>query len=134
MARAIAEPDPEDLSGLGETFERAQHRAAGERGYLRAEMPAAERARFNFLVAQFDAPLIDTAVTLAGYALTTFASDTQRDRLLPRVERGEIEMCIAYTEEQAGSDLGAQTATAVPAGDGFVLSGRKVLVTGAHQA
>src|SRR4029079_17219052 len=69
-----------------------------------------------------------------GYALTTFASDTQRDRLLPLVERGEIEMCIAYTEEQAGSDLGAQAATAVPDGDGFALSGRKVLVTGAHKA
>jgi alkylation response protein AidB-like acyl-CoA dehydrogenase len=134
MARVATEPDPEDLSGLAEPVERGLHRAAGARGYLRAGMPAAERARFNFLVAELDAPLIDTAVTLAGYALTTFASDAQRARLLPLVERGEIEMCIAYTEEHAGSDLGAQAATAAPDGGGYLLSGRKVLVTGAHKA
>ena len=134
-----AHADPDDLSGLAEPFERALHRAAGEHGYLSTAMPATERARFNFLVAAFDAPLIDTAVTLAGYAITTFASDAQRARFLPRIERGEIEMCIAYTEEHAGSDLGAQEATAIAEGDGFVLagfalSGRKVLVTGAHKA
>jgi 3-oxocholest-4-en-26-oyl-CoA dehydrogenase alpha subunit len=134
--RVSPQADPEDLSGLAEPFERALHRAAGDHGYLSTAMPATERARFNFLVAAFDAPLIDTAVTLAGYAITTFASDTQRALFLPRIERGEIEMCIAYTEEHAGSDLGAQKATAVPDGngDGFALSGRKVLVTGAHKA
>ncbi len=134
MARDRVETDPEDLSGLAEPFERALQRAAGENGYLSIALSSAERARFNFLVAAFDAPLIDTAVTLAGYALSTFASDAQRARFMPLVERGEIEMCIAYTEEHAGSDLGAQTTAAVADGSGFVLSGRKVLVTGAHKA
>ena len=134
MARDRVEADPDDLSGLAEPFERALQRAAGEHGYLSIAMPSAERARFNYLVAELDAPLIDTAVTLAGYALSTFASDAQRARFVPLVERGEIEMCIAYTEEHAGSDLGAQSALAEADGDGYVLSGRKVLVTGAHKA
>ena len=134
--RTRTHSDPDDLSGLAEPFERALHHAAGEHGYLSTAMPVTDRARFNFLVAAFDAPLIDTAVTLAGYSITTFASEAQRAFFLPRIESGEIEMCIAYTEEHAGSDLGAQSATAVldADGDGFVLSGRKVLVTGAHKA
>ena len=134
MPRDRVHADPEDLSGLAEPFERALLRSAGEHGYLSTTMAPTARARFNFLVAAFDAPLIDTAVTLAGYALSTFATDAQRARFLPLVEHGEIEMCIAYTEEQAGSDLGAQIASAVTDADGFVLSGRKVLVTGAHKA
>jgi alkylation response protein AidB-like acyl-CoA dehydrogenase len=135
MAGDRVHADSGDLSGLAEPFERALHHAAGERGYLSTTMAATERARFNFLVAAFDAPLIDTAVTLAGYVLGTFATDAQRARFLPLVERGAIEMCIAYTEELAGSDLGAQVTSAIADRDaGFVLSGRKVLVTGAHKA
>jgi alkylation response protein AidB-like acyl-CoA dehydrogenase len=134
MTSEPVQPDAEDLSGLAEPFERARHQAAGRHGYLSTTMAATERARFNFLVAAFDAPLIDTAVTLAGYALHTFGSDAQRAHLVPLVERGEIEMCIAYTETHAGSDLGAQIAAAISDDDGFVLSGRKVLVTGAHKA
>ena len=143
--RTRGNADPEDLSGLAEPFERSVHRAAGERGYLAVDMPVAQRARFNFLVAASDAPLIDTAVTLAGYSITAFARPEQREYFLPRIERGEIELCIAYTEENAGSDLAAQSTTAYADGNGdadgdrggdggYVLSGQKVLVTGAHKA
>jgi alkylation response protein AidB-like acyl-CoA dehydrogenase len=124
--------DPLDLSGVAEPFERALHRAAGESGWLGA--PAGTQSVFNRLVAEYDAPLIDTAWTLAGHALTTYASTDQRERFLPLVQRGEIELCIAYTEAGAGSDLSAIEAAAVPTGDGFSLTGRKVLVTGAHKA
>lgn len=127
MADAAAHGDRRDLTGLDEAFERAMHRRAGERGWLALE--PAEQAIFNTEVARADAPLIDTAMTLAGSAIAAY-----RPSFLPRLQSGEVEMCIAYTEAGAGSDLGAMSATATRDGEGWVLNGRKVLVTGAHKA
>jgi alkylation response protein AidB-like acyl-CoA dehydrogenase len=48
--------------------------------------------------------------------------------------RGELTLCIAYTEADAGSDLSGIATTARPDGDGWRLDGTKVLVTGPHKA
>ena len=48
---------------------------------------------------------------------------------------GTVNVCIAYTEAGAGSDLSnIETAAAAPDDGGFVLDGEKVFVTGAHKA
>ena len=127
MADADSHPDPRDLTGLEEDFERAMHRRAGGRGWL--SLGHAEQAVFNELVARADAPLIDTAMTLAGVAIAA-----HRPAFLPRLQSGEVEMCIAYTEAAAGSDLAAIAAVGQRDGDGWALNGTKVLVTGAHKA
>jgi alkylation response protein AidB-like acyl-CoA dehydrogenase len=126
--------DPADLTGLGEAFERRLHREAGARGWL--GLPPERQAVFNYEAARADAPLVDTAMTLAGPVVATYGSGWQRD-LLAQMAAGEVTMCIAYTEEAAGSDLSAVETVATPAeGDegGWVLRGTKVLVTGAHKA
>jgi alkylation response protein AidB-like acyl-CoA dehydrogenase len=134
MRRAPDAADPDDLAGVTDRFERDLHRAAGARGWFALDLPARRRAWFNYLVAAADAPLIDTAVTLVAYPIATFGTDAQRATFLPLVEQGAITVCIAYTEEAAGSDLGAQRAVARRDRDGWVLDGHKVLVTGAHKA
>src|SRR5262245_50650924 len=91
MAGATA--DPRDLTGLSEDFERAMLRRAGERGWLGVAEPD-RRAAFDFLVAAADAPLIDTAMTLAGAAVLRFADPAQRERFLPAMLGGEITMCV----------------------------------------
>ena len=96
--------DPRDLTGLDAEFERALHRRAGELGWL--NLSGERRAVFEYEVARADAPLIDTAMTLAGHAITSFGS-TRHGRLLQRMVNGETVMCIAYTEAGAGSDLTA---------------------------
>ena len=123
--------DPRDLTGLDAEFERALHRRAGELGWL--NLSGERRAVFEYEVARADAPLIDTAMTLAGHAITSFGS-TRHGRLLQRMVNGETVMCIAYTEAGAGSDLTAIETSAIADGDGWVMSGRKVLVTGAAKA
>lgn len=136
--------DPLDLTGLDEEFEHALLREAGQRGYLALDYPTeyggagltvAHRAMFGCEAAAFDAPLVDTAITLAGAPILAYGTDEQRAAMLPRMARGEITCCIAFTEPGAGSDLGAIATTARrdPAG-GWVIEGRKVLVTGAHKA
>ena len=70
----------------------------------------------NLEVAAHDAPLIDTAVTLAAQPLVAWGSPDQREFFLPRIIAGELIVCIAYTEADAGSDLGNLAMTAEPDG------------------
>jgi alkylation response protein AidB-like acyl-CoA dehydrogenase len=139
----VSHGDDRDLTGLDEEFERALLREAGARGFLGVSLPtewggggrpAAFQAAFNLEVAAHDAPLIDTAVTLAAQPLVAWGSSDQRAYFLPRIIAGELIVCIAYTEPDAGSDLGSISMTAEPDGDGFVLTGVKALVTAAHKA
>ncbi|MBX6388139.1 MAG: acyl-CoA dehydrogenase family protein [Frankia sp.] len=142
--RTAGNDNPRDRTGLAEAFERALQRAAGRRGYLGISLPAEAggggrpavfAAAFGYEVAYHDAPLVDTAVTLAAGPVLAFGTPEQRARLLPRMLGGEIEMCIAYTEPGAGNDLSALAATATPLpGGGFRLRGHKTLVTGADKA
>jgi alkylation response protein AidB-like acyl-CoA dehydrogenase len=135
--------DDGDLTGLGEAFERELLRRAGARGFLGVSLPvewggggrpASFQAAFNLEVAAHDAPLIDTAVTLAAQPLLAWGSPDQQAFFLPRIIAGALIMGIAYTEPDAGSDLGNLSMVAEPDGDGFVLTGVKSLVTAAHKA
>lgn len=153
LARAMAPEavddhgDPGDLTGLDETFERALQADAGARGYLAVNYPVevggggrppAYRAAFGLEAAAFDAPVIDTALTLGGAPILAHGSAAQR-ALLPAMARGELLLCIAYSEPAAGSDLTAVATRARrvdaddPASD-WVVDGTKHLVTGAHKS
>ena len=141
--RANAHADARDLTGLDEEFERTLQQAAAARGYLAVSVPAgfggggrssAFRAAFGLEAAAFDAPIIDTALTLGGAPILAFGSEEQRAALVPAMVRGEILLCIAYTEADAGSDLANITTNAARTTDGWVINGTKVLVTGAHKS
>ena len=143
MRHARLHADPLDLTGCSLEFERAHQRRAGALGYLGIAAPlalggggkpASFRAIYSFEAAYHDAPSIDTAMVLCGAPILAYGSVDQQARLLPPMIRGEVLACIAYTEAGAGSDLTAIEALAVPDGDGFVLNGHKVLVTGAHKS
>ncbi|HQV57984.1 MAG TPA: acyl-CoA dehydrogenase family protein, partial [Ilumatobacteraceae bacterium] len=127
LADASAHRDPTDLTGLAEDYERAMHRAAADRGWL--GLRGQDLVAFNTEVARSDAPLIDTAMTLTGSVIAAY-----RPALLPLWQSGQVQACIAYTEADAGSDLATIASTAARDGDGWLLSGTKVLVTGAHKA
>jgi alkylation response protein AidB-like acyl-CoA dehydrogenase len=133
MAGAPEHMDPTDLTGLDEGFERAVHRRAALRGWF--NLPADRRYVFECEAARAAAPLVDTAVVLAGHAVSAFGSDHLRAWLLPLMLAGEVELCIAYSEEDAGSDLtgiGCRATRTGPAS--WALRGRKAMVTGAHKA
>ena len=139
--------DPRDLTGLDVAFERALQMDAGTRGYLAVNYPVemggggrspAYRAVFATEAAAADAPVIDTALTLGGAPILAHGSAAQR-ALLPAMARGEVLLCIAYSEPDAGSDLTAVATVARravpddPASD-WIVDGTKHLVTGAHKA
>ncbi|MDY6923256.1 MAG: acyl-CoA dehydrogenase [Pseudomonadota bacterium] len=69
-------------------------------------------------------------------ALEAVGTDAQKATYLTKLVSGEWTGAMVLTEPQAGSDLGALTATAVPNGDGtYSLTGQKIYITwGDHDA
>jgi alkylation response protein AidB-like acyl-CoA dehydrogenase len=63
-----------------------------------------------------------------------FGTDEHKARLLAPALRGEKLGTLAMTEPDFGSDLGGLTTQAVRAGDGWVLTGRKLWITSATVA
>ena len=142
-ARTAGHRDRRDLTGLDEEFERAILQRAGAAGFLGISLPEelggggrppSWDAVVSYESAYHDGPLIDTAAHFLGPTLVTFGTPDQLDRVMRPAIAGTITACIAYTEANAGSDLTNVATVAAPAGDGFVLTGEKVLVTGAHKA
>jgi alkylation response protein AidB-like acyl-CoA dehydrogenase len=67
-------------------------------------------------------------------AIEAHASDELKDAYLPRLIAGEWTGTMNLTESQAGSDLAAVAAKAVPEGDHYRISGQKIFITwGDHQ-
>jgi butyryl-CoA dehydrogenase len=58
-----------------------------------------------------------------------FGTDEQKRRWLAPLAAGKLLGCFALSEPEAGSDAAAQRTTAVPDGDGWVLSGTKNWIT-----
>ena len=61
-------------------------------------------------------------------------NEEQKERFLKPVLRGEMRVCFAQTEPDAGSDPAAMQTRAVRDGEYFVLNGTKRFITGAGQA
>jgi alkylation response protein AidB-like acyl-CoA dehydrogenase len=139
--------DPTDLTGWDAAFERTVLRRAGDAGLLGVSLPTeyggggrprSWQAVLSFEAAYHDAPLIDTAAALVAPTVLAFGTESQCDGFVPAAVAGTVNVCIAYTEAGAGSDLAniAMMAQADGTGTraGWVLDGEKVLVTGAHKA
>ncbi|MDY6834510.1 MAG: acyl-CoA dehydrogenase family protein [Chloroflexota bacterium] len=72
------------------------------------------------------------AIGLAGQsALVAFGPEKMRQRLLPRLEAGDLIGCGAITEPNAGSDNRAMQTKAVLDGDHYVINGTKTWVSNA---
>jgi 3-(methylthio)propanoyl-CoA dehydrogenase len=72
-------------------------------------------------------PLLTTG---AVYLLTHHGSEQQQQTYLPRMVSGEWAGTMNLTEPQAGSDVGAVTARAVPQQDGtYRITGQKIYIT-----
>jgi hypothetical protein len=59
----------------------------------------------------------------------SFGADSQRERYLPALARGEVLGAWGLTEPGSGSDAAAMRTTAREAGDVFVLDGTKAFIT-----
>ncbi len=118
----------------------------GDAGWLRYAVPA-EDAGAGALDLRACCLLRETLAAASPLADAVFAlqclgslpvalagSDEQRRRWLPEVAAGRAMAAFAMTEPEAGSDVAALATTACREGDGYVLEGRKVLISNAGLA
>ncbi|MEM0044264.1 MAG: acyl-CoA dehydrogenase family protein [Sulfolobales archaeon] len=69
-----------------------------------------------------------------GKVIEMFAREEVREEVLPKICRGERFLGIASTEPQGGSDLVNFKTIAVKDGDGYVINGEKVYISGVREA
>ncbi len=79
------------------------------------------------------AVLVDVQNTLVINALNKWGSEEQREHVLPRLSSGTVG-AYALSEAGSGSDAFALATRATPTDDGFVITGRKLWITNAHEA
>jgi acyl-CoA dehydrogenase len=70
----------------------------------------------------------------AGPSLLKYGNETQRERYLPAIARGECYFAIGMSEPESGSDLASVKTKGVRVDGGWELTGTKVWTSGAHHA
>src|SRR5262249_30832956 len=66
--------------------------------------------------------------------INRFGTEEQKQRLPPAIWRGDLPFAIGMSEPEAGSDLAAVRTRASRVDGGWVVSGRKVWTSGAHES
>ncbi len=74
------------------------------------------------------------SATFGSELLLLYASESQKQALLPRLVAGEALMGTAITEPDAGCDVTGAVTTAVKKGDAWVLNGTKMFATNGNLA
>jgi alkylation response protein AidB-like acyl-CoA dehydrogenase len=69
-----------------------------------------EQAIFDERISYFRAPSVGIATGIAGPTILRFGTEENKQDWIPRIANAEIEMWLAYSQPDAGSDLaGLQT-------------------------
>ena len=71
---------------------------------------------------------------ICGTVINRFGTEEQKQRWLPSIADGTLTMAFAITEPDAGSNSHKITTTARRNGDGWVLKGRKIYISGVDEA
>ena len=69
---------------------------------------------------------------IMSYIVASFGTEDQKERLLPRMARGELKGGLALTEAEAGSDVQSIQTSALRDGEEYVLNGSKMFITNAE--
>ena len=66
--------------------------------------------------------------------IMAFASEEQKKEWLPKMQAGEMNFALGYSEPNAGTDLASLQTRAVRDGDEWVINGQKIYTSAAHWA
>jgi alkylation response protein AidB-like acyl-CoA dehydrogenase len=78
--------------------------------------------------------LMVVSPAICATVIARFGTEDQKKHWLPGFASGEVRMSFAITEPDAGSNSHRITTTARRDGDGWVLNGRKVYISGVDEA
>jgi alkylation response protein AidB-like acyl-CoA dehydrogenase len=112
------------LGLLGMTLSSAY--GGGGQPSINAVLAIEELAKFSPMIA---APVFESNIGPVR-VVDAFGTEAQKRAIIPGVVKGDVSVSVCMTEPGAGSDLTALTTKLLPDGDGYILNGRKVFITG----
>jgi alkylation response protein AidB-like acyl-CoA dehydrogenase len=126
----------------GDGMNLGLHLALGRRGWIFPTWPVEEGGAG---LSELHASILEQELTsrhepsitrgttrLVTGAVRQWARDDIKAEVLSAAARGEVRMCLGYTEPDTGSDLANVKTRAVRDGDEWVINGQKMFTTGAH--
>jgi alkylation response protein AidB-like acyl-CoA dehydrogenase len=117
-----------ELGLLGMTLS-PEYGGGGQPG-VNAVLSIEELAKFSPVIAT---PVFESNVGPVS-VINTFGTEEQKGSIVPGVCRGELSVSVSMTEPEAGSDLTSLSTKLVEDGDGYLLNGRKVFISGGGEA
>ncbi|GBF49702.1 acyl-CoA dehydrogenase [Leptospira ryugenii] len=120
-------------------------RKAGEYGLLCPDVPeeyggAGGDFLYNVIVVEESSRVGNSGLFMSLHSdiiapyITSFGTDEQKKKWLPRAISGETILAIAMTEPGAGSDLKSIRTNAVDKGDHFIVNGQKTFISNGQLA
>lgn len=97
-------------------------------GLLSMTIALEELSTFGFAGAMMVVTAMDAC------AILRHGSEDLKQRFLPKVATGELKLCFAHTEPDAGSNAFNTSTFARADGDEYILNGQKVFISGADVA
>lgn len=77
--------------------------------------------------------LLCLSSVFGGLSIAKHGSEAQKEKYLPKIAKG-MEFCLALTEPDAGTNTLNISTKAVRDGDGYVINGQKMFISGADRA
>ena len=126
----------------GDNFDEGVHLALGAAGYLEREWNPESDGGFSRVRRRIweqekrraHVPWVTWGTTaMVARSVARFGTPELVADVMPKALRGEVRMCLGYTEPEGGSDIATCKTRAVRDGSGdWVINGSKMFTTGAH--
>src|SRR5690348_12956062 len=125
----------------GDNFDEGVHMALGAAGYLEREWKTADEGGFSRVRRRIwelekrraHVPWVTWGTSsMVARSVVKFGSAELQQEVMPGFFKGEVRMCLGYTEPEGGSDVATCKTRAAHDGDGWVINGSKMFTTGAH--
>ena len=128
------------MANRHETFDREIMNEMGEMGFLGATLDSHGCAGINYVsygLISREVERVDSGYrsafsvqsSLAMFPIHAYGADALKDRLLPKMAKGEYVGCFGLTEPDAGSDPASMRTRAKAVDGGFVLNGSKTWIS-----
>ena len=134
--------EPRALKGnTEEYFDREIAKEMGEMGLLGVTIPEeyggsdASYTAYGLITREVERvdsgyrSFMSVQSSLVMYPISTFGTEDQKQRFLPKLASGEIIGCFGLTEPDHGSDPGSMVTTAVKTDGGWIMNGAKMWIT-----
>jgi acyl-CoA dehydrogenase len=145
LAETIADRKPEERAENWSGFDRDFSLKLGARGWIGMVWPKKYGGHERTSVERYVVleELLAAGAPVGSHwiadrqsvpTILKYGNEEQKLSIAPRVARGEVCFCIGMSEPDSGSDLAATRTKAEQTADGWLINGRKIWTTRAHNA